>query len=79
MNKNSETKSLFAATVVNFLDPSPYIGWSLVMGPLLLKGWRESPANGISLLVIFYVWNARRLSGNNDNYFRIAEKITGLC
>ena len=24
------------------------------MGPLLLKGWRESPANGISLLISFY-------------------------
>lgn len=24
------------------------------MGPLLLKGWRETPANGISLLVSFY-------------------------
>jgi hypothetical protein len=24
------------------------------MGPLLLKGWRETPANGISLLVGFY-------------------------
>ncbi|MEW5844029.1 MAG: LysE family transporter [Bacteroidota bacterium] len=53
-DKNSGTKSLFVATVVNFLNPSPYIGWSLVMGPLLLKGWRESPANGISLLVSFY-------------------------
>ncbi|MCL4550026.1 MAG: LysE family transporter [Bacteroidetes bacterium] len=53
-DKNSCAKSLFTATVVNFLNPSPYIGWSLVMGPLLLKGWRESPANGISLLVSFY-------------------------
>lgn len=53
-DKNSGTKSLFAATVVNFLNPSPYIGWSLVMGPLLLKGWRETPANAISLLVSFY-------------------------
>jgi ABC-type dipeptide/oligopeptide/nickel transport system permease component len=24
------------------------------MGPLLLKGWREAPANGISLLLGFY-------------------------
>ncbi len=53
-NGNSGTKSLFAAAVVNFLSPFPYIGWSLVMGPLLLKAWRETPANGISLLVSFY-------------------------
>ena len=25
------------------------------MGPLLLKGWQEAPANGLSLLVGFYV------------------------
>ena len=25
------------------------------MGPLLLKGWRETPANGIALVVGFYV------------------------
>jgi hypothetical protein len=24
------------------------------MGPLLLKGWRETPANGIALLIGFY-------------------------
>ena len=24
------------------------------MGPLLLKGWRETPANGIALVVAFY-------------------------
>ncbi len=25
------------------------------MGPLLLKGWRETPMNGISLLMGFYI------------------------
>jgi threonine/homoserine/homoserine lactone efflux protein len=40
--------------LVNFLNPNPWLAWSLVMGPLLLKGWRETPINGISLLVGFY-------------------------
>jgi threonine/homoserine/homoserine lactone efflux protein len=48
-------QTLIKAAMVNLLNPSPYIGWSLVMGPLLLKGWREAPANGIALLVGFYV------------------------
>ena len=50
----SGRRSLWQATVVNLLNPGPYIGWTLVMGPLLLKGWRESPANGIALLAGFY-------------------------
>jgi hypothetical protein len=37
------------------LNPNPYIGWSFVLGPILIKGWRASPANGIALLAGFYV------------------------
>jgi threonine/homoserine/homoserine lactone efflux protein len=47
-------QSLLGATAVNLMSPGPYLGWSLVMGPLLLKGWSEAPANGIALLVGFY-------------------------
>ena len=50
----SEPRSLLGATAVNLMSPGPYLGWSLVMGPLLLKGWREAPANGIALLAGFY-------------------------
>jgi threonine/homoserine/homoserine lactone efflux protein len=42
------------AATVNLLNPGPYLGWSLVMGPLLLRGWRETPAHGIALLAGFY-------------------------
>jgi threonine/homoserine/homoserine lactone efflux protein len=48
-------QTLLKATLVNLLNPNPYLGWSLVMGPLLLKGWAESPAHGIALLLGFYV------------------------
>jgi threonine/homoserine/homoserine lactone efflux protein len=51
----STQKSVFKAAMVNLLNPAPYLGWSLVMGPLLIKGWREAPGNGIALLVGFYV------------------------
>jgi threonine/homoserine/homoserine lactone efflux protein len=50
----SPRRTLFDATLVNFLNPGPYLGWSLVIGPLLLKGWKENPLNGISLLTGFY-------------------------
>lgn len=48
-------ETLLKAALVNFLNPNPYLGWSLVMGPLLIKGWKESPINGIALLVSFYL------------------------
>jgi len=50
----AEPRSLLGAALVNLASPGPYLGWSLVMGPLLLKGWREAPANGIALLAGFY-------------------------
>ncbi len=47
-------QNVFKAVMVNFLNPGPYIGWSLVMGPLLLKGWNENHVNGIALIIGFY-------------------------
>jgi threonine/homoserine/homoserine lactone efflux protein len=42
------------AALMNALSPGPYIFWSLVTGPILLAGWRTSPAAGIGFLVGFY-------------------------
>jgi threonine/homoserine/homoserine lactone efflux protein len=53
-NSASNRKTILQAVLVNFLNPGPYLGWSLVMGPLLLKGWRENYLNGIVLLLGFY-------------------------
>lgn len=47
-------RTLAKAVLVNLLNPNPYLSWSLVMGPLLLKGWAESPARGVALLAGFY-------------------------
>jgi threonine/homoserine/homoserine lactone efflux protein len=47
-------RTLFRAALVNFLNPNPWLGWSLVMGPLFLEGYREAPAHGIALIVGFY-------------------------
>jgi threonine/homoserine/homoserine lactone efflux protein len=47
-------QTVLKAAAVNLLNPAPYFGWSLIMGPLLLKGWRQAPINGIALLAGFY-------------------------
>jgi threonine/homoserine/homoserine lactone efflux protein len=47
-------QSLFKAAIMNILNPNPYIFWTLVTGPVLVKGWRETPAHGIGFLVGFY-------------------------
>jgi threonine/homoserine/homoserine lactone efflux protein len=53
--QESSALNVFKAALINILNPNPYLGWMLVMGPLLLKGWREAPANGIALVLGFYV------------------------
>ena len=50
----SNQQTLFKAALVNFLNPNPYLGWSLVMGPLFLKGYNEAPIKGITLIISFY-------------------------
>ena len=53
-----ETKtqqSILKAALINTLNPNPYIFWSLVTGPILLTGWRETPVLGLAFLAGFYV------------------------
>jgi len=47
-------QNVLKAALMNALSPSPYIYWSLVTGPILLSGWRETPAHGIGFLAGFY-------------------------
>jgi threonine/homoserine/homoserine lactone efflux protein len=47
-------KSLFKAATMNVLSPGPYIFWSLVSGPILLRAWQEAPVNGLGFLFGFY-------------------------
>jgi len=48
-------RNLFQAALINAVSPMPYIYWSLVTGPILIAGWRESPSYGIGFIVAFYV------------------------
>jgi threonine/homoserine/homoserine lactone efflux protein len=46
--------NLWKAAVVNWLNPNLYLGWSIIMGPIVLSGGRQSPAKGIALVAAFY-------------------------
>jgi len=48
-------RTVIKAAFVNFLNPNPWLGWSLVMGPLFLAGYREAPVRGVAFVVGFYV------------------------
>ncbi len=38
---HSGQTTLMKAVIVNLLNPNPYIGWSLILGPIFLKGWHD--------------------------------------
>jgi len=48
-------QSVLKAALVNLLAPGAYIFWSLVTGPILIAGWRETPVFGISFMLGFYI------------------------
>jgi threonine/homoserine/homoserine lactone efflux protein len=48
-------QSVLKAALINTLNPSPYIFWGLVTGPILLTGWRETPLYGLGFVAAFYV------------------------
>ena len=42
------------AATVNLLNPNPYLGWALVLGPAAVAGWRQSPVYAAALILAFY-------------------------
>lgn len=51
---HSSPQTLSQAVMVNLVNPGPYLGWSLILGPLILESWVEKPANAVALVVSFY-------------------------
>ncbi len=45
---------LARAATINFLGPAPWVFWGTVMGPLLVRQWRQSAALGLAFLAVFY-------------------------
>lgn len=48
------SNSLLKAVLINWLNPNLYIGWSVILGPIVLSGWHRAPANGVAVVVGFY-------------------------
>lgn len=49
------SNSMWKAAVVNWLNPNMYLGWGIILGPIVLSEWHKSAATGIGLLLGFYV------------------------
>ena len=47
-------QSLLRAALINLLNPNPWIFWSLVTGPILIRAWGEAPGKGLAFLAGFY-------------------------
>jgi len=55
MEAPSAPRTLLQAVSVNLVNPGPYLGWSLVLGPLAIEAWNESAGYAIVLIASFYV------------------------
>ncbi len=47
-------RALYEAALVNIMNPNPYLGWSLVLGPIVVTAWNEAPSSGVAVVVAFY-------------------------
>jgi threonine/homoserine/homoserine lactone efflux protein len=47
-------QGLWKAAFMNLISPGPYMFWSLVSGPIFLRGLRQSVSAGIGFLAAFY-------------------------
>jgi threonine/homoserine/homoserine lactone efflux protein len=47
-------RTIVQAVLVNLLNPNPYLGWALVLGPNAVAAWQRSPADAVALIVAFY-------------------------
>lgn len=50
----SGQQTVFKAAMTNLLSPGAYLFWMFVTGPILVQGWRETPINGLGLVIGFY-------------------------
>jgi threonine/homoserine/homoserine lactone efflux protein len=47
-------RTLLQASLVNFLNPNPYLAWSLVIGPTVVTAWRESAVHAFAFVGALY-------------------------
>lgn len=48
-------RTVWEAALVNAINPGPWLGWSLVLGPVAVEAWRVSRAHAAVLVGSFYV------------------------
>lgn len=48
-------RAFLRAVAMNALAPGPWIFWSLVSGPILVRSWKAAPAGGLAFLAGFYL------------------------
>ena len=48
-------QNFLKAALMNMLSPGPYLFWGLLAGPIVIEGWRQSPATGLSFVFGFYL------------------------
>jgi len=53
-DQENPPRTLFEAALVNLLNPNPYLGWTLILGPVVMAAWREAPIGGIAVVASFY-------------------------
>jgi threonine/homoserine/homoserine lactone efflux protein len=56
-------RTVVQAVLVNLLNPNPYLGWALVLGPNAVAAWHRSPADAVALIVAFYAVLVAGLAG----------------
>jgi len=56
-------QTLLNAALTNLLAPGAYLFWTLVTGPILIRGWRASPTFAVSFLLGFYTTMILSLCG----------------
>ncbi len=54
--RDSKSGSLKKGIIANFLNPSPYLFWTTVGTPLLLKAYNTDLLTSILFMVLFYVF-----------------------
>ena len=89
LDEDVDPKSLKKGLMVNFLNPSPYMFWVSIGGPLVLKASRTSLVSAAAFIISFYVMLVgskivvAMVSGRSRNllssrYYRIIVRTLGL-
>lgn len=55
VSEESGSGSLWRGVGINIINPGAYLGWSLVLGPLVIKAWQQSPMAGLGVILGFYI------------------------